>query len=270
MGRSAASYPGLIDFTAGYSCGVSANTTEPMAWETSACSLASSIAERVRGARASIVFGSYARGTAVPDLSDVDLLVFVEDRAAAGSLRWITEAIAEAEVSVLVHDASSLRALCSNDWSFAEHLSRESIPAFGDVDELNRRLIPKVPSTSLIRKEIATHLTVTEKLANTQVLGGEHLHAYGRLFAAVKSASILDGILASEVSFDRHKAITAAARRRPELAEEFELLGSLEPFWLRLRRRASIELPWKPRYDEVRLGTHVAAATTVLRALSYP
>jgi predicted nucleotidyltransferase len=260
----------LGDSAAGYPCRMSFDVTEPVVGEDGACALASTVAERVPGARASIVFGSCARGTAVPGLSDVDLLVFVDDRASVGNVRWIAEEISDADVSVLLHDPSSLAALCSSDWSFAEHLSRESLPAFGDVDELSRRLAPKTPSTALIRKEIAAHLTVTEKLAVTQGLGGEHLHAYGRLYAAVKSASILDGVLASEISFDRREAISAAARRRPQLAEEFELIGGLEPFWLRLRRRASVGLPWRPRYDDARLGSHVAAAATVLRALSRP
>lgn len=241
-----------------------------MVEEGSVCMVASEIAQHIDGVRAAIVFGSHARGTAVAPISDIDLLVLVKDRVAAGSARTLAAEICSTDVSVLIHDTASMLALRRSDWSFVEHLCREHIPAYGDIDRLIEQLLPAAPSAAVIREEIADHLAVTEQLADLRVLGGEHLHAYGRLFAALKSASILDGILASEICFDRHEAITATVRRRPELTAEVQLLSSLEPFWLRLRRRAPVSLPWRPRHDRPRLATHVAAARTVLDALSHP
>ncbi len=234
--------------------------------------LAADVASRLEGARAAVVFGSYARGTAVAPLSDVDVLIWVEDRRAARGVRDLVNehsgGCTGAELSVLVHDTDSLGDLSSRDWSFISHLRAEQIPVWGDVEGLRTRLRAPTPSATVIREEIACHRQAVSRLADHRLLGGEHLHAYAGLFGALKSASILDGIVSGEPVFDRHEAIESAAARLPELAAEFGELGALEPFWLRLRRRSPVMLPWRPRHDRDRLVDRLATATKVLDTLA--
>lgn len=242
--------------------------------QTRVSELASNVASQLEGARAAVVFGSYARGTAVAPLSDIDVLVWVEDRNAAHGIRRLIDEHApdwpSAELSVLVHDNDSLGDLARSDWSFVSHLHTEQIPVWGDVEGLREHLDVATPSAIEIREEIAAHCQAVARFADDRLLGGEHLHAYAGLFGALKSASILDGIVSDEPVFDRHKAIDAAACRRPELAMEFKELSILEPFWLRLRRRSPVTLPWRPRHDRDRLADRLADATKVLDRLARP
>jgi hypothetical protein len=216
------------------------------------------------------LFGSCARGTAVKGLSDVDVFVVVEDRAVTPTAREIAERVSGYELSVLVHDRGSLAELREDDWSFVSHLACESVPVFGRTDRLAESLRVKTPVATVMREEIGGHMVLVEQLSQPAILGGNHLVSYARLFAAFKSVSILDGICADEVTFDRRKAIEGVARRWPDLYEECRLLAELEPFWLRLRRRTSVEVPWIPRGDEALLRERVAAAGRVFKALAHP
>jgi hypothetical protein len=215
-----------------------------------------------------IVFGSWARGTATPGVSDIDVLLMVGRRSRASGVRQLAGSLSDGRLSVLVHDRESLAALAYSDWSFVEHLRREQLPVHGDVDLLSGLLNAPVPSAGEIRRQIAGHLPVALGLERPQQLAGRHLLAYGRLFAATKSAAILDGILEGEPVFDRDLALSNVAARRPGLAEPLAAVARLEPFWLRMRRGEHVRVPWSPRRDVERLAAHAAAAAAVLRELS--
>lgn len=235
-----------------------------------AADLAADLATQIPGSRAVFLFGSGARGTAVEGRSDVDLLLLVEDRRVAPRARELTERLGRTDLSLLVHDERSLAALRRDDWSFVSHLDREALPLHGETRSLASSFRVRTPRASEIRQEIAGHLSVTDQLSHPHLLGASHMVAYARLFAALKSAAILDGIETSEVSFDRGEAISALARRRPEIAHDCRTLAALEPFWLRLRRRPGTVLPWRPRGDEEALARHVAAAIRVFGTLACP
>lgn len=218
------------------------------------------------GARAAVVFGSYARGSAVASLSDIDVLVLVEDRTRRD--RSLLPSYPDDDLSVIVHDRQSLEHLAYSDWSFVEHLRSEHLPVFGEVDELEALLRPASPSPEEIQREISDHLDIPRQLLEPRVLGGRHLTAYSRLFATVKSAAILDGIAEEDSKFDRAEAIAGVTRRNPDLASACNALMKLEPFWLRLRRRRPVTLPWGPRDDAERLAAHAEMAVSVISRLS--
>lgn len=228
--------------------------------------LAGGLVEQVPGVRSAIVFGSWARGTATPGLSDIDVLLMVEHRSRAVGVRQLARSLSEGQLSVLVHDTQSLGALVRSDWSFVEHLRREQIPVHGHVEDL--RGLDPLPARVEIRQQIAGHLPVALGLQEPEKLAGRHLLAYGRLFAATKSAAILDGIAEGHPVFDRGLALSMLAARRPRLAEPLTQIGRLEPFWLRMRRGEHVPVPWSPRRDVERLSAHATAAARVLRELS--
>jgi predicted nucleotidyltransferase len=230
--------------------------------------LAAQLADRIPGTIASVVFGSYARGTAVEALSDIDVLMLVQDRRSVHGVREMAQTISNEDLSVIVHDADSLAKLRADDWSFVAHLAREHIPAFGDVGTLQKLLRVPTPARRLIEDEIGEHMAVPRELWPSDALGGRHLVAYGRLYGATKSAAILDGLMAGEVSFDRSQALDQLAERRPRFSAEIELLSSLEPFWLRLRRSCHVPVPWIPRRDYEQLRRCVMAAEALLSGLS--
>ncbi|MHB8235002.1 MAG: nucleotidyltransferase domain-containing protein [Solirubrobacteraceae bacterium] len=227
---------------------------------------AGELAAQVPGATAGVMFGSWARGTATPPLSDLDLLVLVPDRSRVVAHFATTDA--PRGLSVLIHDARTIGALCRADWSFVEHLRLENVPVFGDVERLRRLLRPDAPTEDVAREEIRRRADTHGGLSDPRALGGRHLIAYSRLYASVKSAAILDGVLASEPVFDRGAALAGAARRRPQIAEALASIEMLEPFWLRLRRRTHTPLPWSPRLDPVRLSRYALDARAVLAELA--
>ncbi len=230
--------------------------------------LAGAVARRVTGVRAGILFGSWARGTAIPPLSDIDVLLFVKDRAASSETRKVAAALTRTPLSVLVHDHDSLSQLSRSDWSFVEHLRLEHLPVYGDIDALRLLLRPSVPRAHTIRAEIASHLPAVVSLREPSRLAGRHLLAYSRLYGAAKSAAILDGLLQTDVTFDRRLALQNVAARRPELVEPIRQIERLEPFWLRMRRSEHVQLPWSPRHDLRRLSAQASATASVLRELS--
>jgi predicted nucleotidyltransferase len=229
--------------------------------------LVGGLVEEVPGVRSAIVFGSWARGTATPGLSDIDVLLIVEHRSRAVGVRQLARSLSDGQLSVLVHDTQSLGALARSDWSFVEHLRREQLSVHGHVEEL-RGLHTRLPARVEIREQIAEHLPVALDLHEPERLAGRHLLAYGRLFAATKSAAILDGIAEGQPMFDRGLALSMLAARRPRLAEPLAQIGRLEPFWLRMRRGEHVPVPWSPRRDAGRLIAHATAAARILRELS--
>jgi predicted nucleotidyltransferase len=230
--------------------------------------LAAQLAGGIPGAIASVVFGSHARGTAVEALSDIDVLLLVRDRADVRGVRDMAQALSSEDLSVIVHDEDSLSKLRAADWSFVAHLAREHVPAFGDVGKLQKLLQVPMPARRSIEREIGEHLSVPRELCSPDALGGRHLVAYSRLYGVTKSAAILDGLMAGQVSFDRSQALDQLTERRPRFRDEIELLGSLEPFWLRLRRSRHVPAPWIPRRDYEQLTRCVKAAEVLLSGLS--
>lgn len=230
--------------------------------------LASQLADHIPGAIASVVFGSHARGTAVAALSDIDVLILVQDRRSVRGIQELAQSMTNEDLSVVVHDEDSLAKLRAADWSFVAHLAREHLPASGDVGKLQMLLHVPMPARRLIEHEIGEHLSVSRELWPPDALGGRHLVAYGRLYGATKSAAILDGLKAGEISFDRSEALRQLAERWPGFRAEIELLSSLEPFWLRLRRSRHVPVPWIPRRDYEQLRRCVTAAEALLGGLS--
>lgn len=231
--------------------------------------VAAELGKLISGGVAALVFGSRARGTDITPLSDVDILVLVRDRAAVTGLRDLAAASSPLEISLVVHDERSLSILRRRDWSFVEHLKREHIPAFGDVERLTSMLQPQMPRSTAIRAEISRHADAVD-LLRPDLLGGRHLVAYGHLYAAAKSAAILDSLVHDDVTFDRRRALEGVAARNPDLIEAVERVERLEPFWLRLRRTQPVALPWSPRRDHARLSSSLSAVRVLLRHLAKP
>jgi hypothetical protein len=86
-----------------------------------------------RGTLADLRLGRNGRGTGITALSDIDLLIIVQDRPAVQRLGSFNAAFPHQELSIAVHDELSFAQLRTADWSSVDHLAREYLPAFGDA-----------------------------------------------------------------------------------------------------------------------------------------
>lgn len=110
-----------------------------------------------------------------------------------------------------------------------------------------------IPDRHDIKNEIRAHLDALAYLEDPEILSGQHITSYARLYGVAKSVVILEGLLAGEPEFDRAAAFEAWRRRHPNAAELAATAEELEPFFLRLRRRARVGVPWVPWRDTSRL-----------------
>jgi predicted nucleotidyltransferase len=205
------------------------------------------------GVDAVALFGSLARSAPVRPNSDVDLLVLSKLRQSGRELRRHLTDVVGLEVELVIHTPSTLRNLARTDWSFIEHLRREHVALMDPKGLFPDVFRGAIPDRHDIKNEIRAHLDALAYLEDPEILSGQHITSYARLYGVAKSVVILEGLLAGEPEFDRAAAFEAWRRRHPNAAELAATAEELEPFFLRLRRRARVGVPWVPWRDTSRL-----------------
>jgi hypothetical protein len=172
------------------------------------------------------------------------------------------------DVSPVFRTAHDLRALAVADWSFVEHLKREHETVVDVRGVLPKLLSPLQPDRAQVREEILDHAAKLDQFEDLEVFAGQHLTSYSTLYSTAKSVAILDGIANGEPAFDRNAALDGWIARRPAAAELAHSIRALEPFFLRLRRRSEVSLPWTPVDDEPRLQRTVDLVRRFIRETS--
>jgi predicted nucleotidyltransferase len=211
------------------------------------------------------LFGSYARGTATSGLSDVDILVVTEQRLRTRCLREELRQLSP-DLSPVFRTSDELAELGRADWSFVEHLRLEHQPLWDPEAALPLLLRPAVPSPRAITQEMDRHLETFRHLDDPEILVGQHLTSYSLLYSCAKSVAILDALRHDEPVFDRAAALRRWGDRRPALRHLADDVALLEPFFLRLRRRRAVKLPWEPIGDVSRLAATVRTVRRFIRA----
>jgi predicted nucleotidyltransferase len=198
--------------------------------------------------RAVCVLGSVARGQA--DLtSDVDLLVVVAhaDVFVARTVRRATPAqINGHSVQLRILSAERLREIREARTVYAAHVATEARVLFDrrrDIGRLRRAF----PSGSTVA-ETGTRLRRRLDLyADLTWCNGHFLACFADLYAFGRAGAILALGRRGVFEFGRRTPFEALSILDPRLAGPSNTLLALEPFYLRDRRDAEVELPFPHR-----------------------
>jgi predicted nucleotidyltransferase len=195
--------------------------------------------------RALCVFGSMARGKWDAG-SDLDLLAVVPTESDASEVRThIRTSRLKDSAQVRLMTVKALERNLDDMTVFAAHLAREG-KVISDRDGRITALLDEYPKDAPVRenaRSLASQLAVYEQLdwcANHYLFCLSDLYAWGRAAAML--------VLAREgaFEFDRERVFQRLGELHPNLAESAEQVRDLRPFWLLVRRRQRVDLPFPP------------------------
>lgn len=213
------------------------------------------------------LFGSVARGDA-HEHSDIDLLVLVNaTRAHSATLAGQeTSPLAHPEISLSIYSEGELEQRL-HQWSrFAAHLRRESVILHDPHGTLTAILQTEIPVS--IDHEVDVSKRYLTRFAHIDRFGGRMLFPLAHLYSVGRVAVLARLSQYGDLEFDQAKAFAKLQRFDPSLADDIQMIGSLEPFYDCVRHTdAAVDLPFEPVGSAAETRT-IEAREAVLRVLT--
>jgi len=214
--------------------------------QTRAMRLASALAAR-RDVTGVAIFGSYARGTAIIEQSDVDLLVVLGEGQATPAVlaAELPDELRGDDVSISVFTPASLRNYLHHWSRFALHLQREAAIVYDPDAELyeifDHRRSLSLDYEICMQKKRLSQLEHMERFGDRMVLPLAQLYRLGRTLVFVILAQ------RGQLEFDRHTAFAQLKDLDRVLAADVDLVERLAPFYVQWRGlNAETTTPFDP------------------------
>jgi predicted nucleotidyltransferase len=227
--------------------------------------LASELADALRTQRAvssACLFGSAARDEADSG-SDLDLLVVASGDDVRGVRAELKRFERKGETQIRVMAAHRLRDVFEDRTVFATHLAREG-RVFLDRDGLITALIKDYPKNAPVEEDgraLRARLKAYEDLA---WCGGRYLLCLADLHAWGRSGAMLALGRLGRFEFSRDRLFAALVESYPGLAEAAPTVEALRPFWLTVRRKRQVSLPFPPDDSHTETATARDACQAIL------
>lgn len=218
--------------------------------------------------RAACVLGSVAREES-DFVSDLDLLVVMgsRDAVAAQTVRRMTPSQVDGHpVQLRILTSKRLREISMDRTVYAAHVALEAHVLFDRRWDL-RRLRRAFPPGSTVAESGARLRRRLDLYEDLTWCNGHFLACFADLYAFGRAGAILALGRRGIFEFGRRAPFEALAKLDPTLVGPSEALLALEPFYLRGRRDADVDLPFSHRNSYVTAEGARDACRQILRSV---